>query len=160
MLRDYFPLVAWEIDETAWDTVLEKYQIDTVFWVKAHEQLRRFLIDKRGFGDERVHGLARMLDRALKTVHSQWQADNPDQVVEGVEIKRQPPRITWTRDGQMKELVSGQFAKLPREMLSRFEEFKATTILNDRRISEVYRQYKDESVASVKPAAEPVKLPI
>jgi hypothetical protein len=41
-----------EISETAWDTVLEKYQIDTVLWVKAHEQLRRFLVDKRGWKEE------------------------------------------------------------------------------------------------------------
>jgi len=52
VLRDYFPLVQWEINEAAWDKVLEKYQIDTVFWVKAHEQLRRFLIDKRGWKEE------------------------------------------------------------------------------------------------------------
>ena len=49
LLRDYFKLVEWEIDETDWDTVLEKYQIDTVLWVKAHEQLRRFLVEKRGW---------------------------------------------------------------------------------------------------------------
>jgi hypothetical protein len=52
LLRDYFKLAEWEIDETAWDTVLEKYQIDTVLWVKAHEKLRRFLVDKRGWKEE------------------------------------------------------------------------------------------------------------
>jgi hypothetical protein len=52
LLRDYFKLAEWEIDETAWDTVLEKYQIDTVLWVKAHEELRRFLVDKRGWKEE------------------------------------------------------------------------------------------------------------
>lgn len=52
LLRDYFPLVAWEIDETAWDTVIDKYRIDAVLWVKAHEQLRRFLVDKRGWTEE------------------------------------------------------------------------------------------------------------
>src|SRR3954452_22937649 len=31
------------------------------------------LIDKRGFGDERVHGLCKMLDKALKTIHRLWQ---------------------------------------------------------------------------------------
>jgi hypothetical protein len=41
------------------------------------------LIDKRGFGDDRLHGLAKMLDRALKVVHRQWQSENPDLVVEG-----------------------------------------------------------------------------
>ena len=52
LLRDYFKLPEWEIDETAWDTVLQKYRIDTVLWVKAHEGLRRFLVDKRGWKEE------------------------------------------------------------------------------------------------------------
>jgi len=52
LLRDYFKLFnlpELEINETAWDTLLEKYQIDTVLWVKAHEELRRFLVGKRGW---------------------------------------------------------------------------------------------------------------
>jgi len=49
VLRDYFALVHMEIDEAAWDKVIGKYRIDTIFWVKAHEQLRRFLVDKRGW---------------------------------------------------------------------------------------------------------------
>ena len=52
LLRDYFKLVDWEIDEAAWDTVLAKYQIDTVLWVRAHEPLRRFLVDKRGWKEQ------------------------------------------------------------------------------------------------------------
>jgi hypothetical protein len=52
LLRDYFKLPEWEIDETAWDAVLEKYQIDTVLWVKAHDELRRFLVGKRGWKEE------------------------------------------------------------------------------------------------------------
>ena len=49
LLRDYFKIGQSEIDEAAWDTVLEKYQIDTVLWVKAHEELRLFLVGKRGW---------------------------------------------------------------------------------------------------------------
>jgi hypothetical protein len=49
LLRDYFKLSQLEINATAWDTVLEKYQIDTVLWVKAHEELRQFLVGKRGW---------------------------------------------------------------------------------------------------------------
>jgi len=52
LLRDYFKLPELEINETAWDTVLEKYQIDTVLWVKGHEELRRFLVGKRGWKEE------------------------------------------------------------------------------------------------------------
>ena len=49
LLHDYFKLVQPEFDETAWETVLEKYKIDTVLWVKAHEDLRRFLVGKKGW---------------------------------------------------------------------------------------------------------------
>ncbi|MEA2986529.1 MAG: hypothetical protein QOD94_2783 [Alphaproteobacteria bacterium] len=52
LLRDYFKLAEWEIDEAAWDTVLEKYRIDAVLWVKAHEAARRFLVDKRGWKEQ------------------------------------------------------------------------------------------------------------
>jgi len=52
LLRDYFSLVHQDVDERAWDAVLEKYRIDAVLWVKAHEQLRRFLVDKRGWKEE------------------------------------------------------------------------------------------------------------
>jgi len=52
LLRDYFKLAKLEIDEGAWDTVLEKYRIDAVLWIKPHEQLRRFLVDKRGWKEE------------------------------------------------------------------------------------------------------------
>ena len=49
LLRDYFKLGQSEANEAAWDTVLKKYQIDTVLWIRAHEELRRFLVDKRGW---------------------------------------------------------------------------------------------------------------
>ena len=52
LLRDYFRLVHWEIDERAWDEVLEKYHIDAVLWLKGHEQLRQFLVGKRGWKEE------------------------------------------------------------------------------------------------------------
>lgn len=52
LLRDYFSLIKWEIDEAAWDAVIAKYGIDTVLWVKAHEPLRHFLVDKRGWRED------------------------------------------------------------------------------------------------------------
>src|SRR3954468_6371124 len=58
------------------------------------------LIEKRDFGDLRLHGLCRMLDDALKVIHRRWQAVNPGRIVEGVEVKGHPPRITWSRDGR------------------------------------------------------------
>jgi hypothetical protein len=53
LLRDYFKLTdQLEVNEAAWDKVLEKYQIDAVLWVKGHEELRRFLLDKRGWKED------------------------------------------------------------------------------------------------------------
>ena len=52
LLHDYFKLSELEVDEAAWDTALAKYHIDAVLWVKAHEQLRRFLVGKRGRKEE------------------------------------------------------------------------------------------------------------
>jgi len=49
LLRDYFKLGQAEVDGAAWDAVLAKYHIDTVLWVKAHNELRRFLVGKRGW---------------------------------------------------------------------------------------------------------------
>ena len=54
LLHDYFGLVDWEIDENAWDRVIAKYRIDTVLWVRAHQQLRRFLVEKRGWKEQYV----------------------------------------------------------------------------------------------------------
>ena len=52
LLRDYFALVDWKIDEAAWDKVISKYRIDTVLWVKAHQQLRHFLVEQRGWKEQ------------------------------------------------------------------------------------------------------------
>jgi hypothetical protein len=49
LLRDYFKLAQTDVDEVAWDTVLAKYKIDTVLWMKSHDQLRQFLVGKRGW---------------------------------------------------------------------------------------------------------------
>jgi hypothetical protein len=52
LLRANFKLVKpgqLELNEAVWDTVLEKYQINTVLWPKAHEQVRQFLVGKRGW---------------------------------------------------------------------------------------------------------------
>jgi len=41
-----------EIDEAAWDTVIAKYRIDAVLWVREHVQLRQFLVERRGWKEE------------------------------------------------------------------------------------------------------------
>ncbi|WP_298253824.1 hypothetical protein [Bradyrhizobium sp.] len=54
LLHDYFKLVKWDIDEAAWDSVIEKYKIDAVFWPKVHDVLRHFLVDERGWKEQYV----------------------------------------------------------------------------------------------------------
>jgi hypothetical protein len=54
LLRDYFSLPKWDIDEAAWDSVIEKYKIDAVFWPSVHDVLRHFLVDKRGWKEQYV----------------------------------------------------------------------------------------------------------
>jgi hypothetical protein len=49
VLRDYFPLAQTEVNEKDWDRVLAKYKINTVLWMKSHDQLRQFLVGKRGW---------------------------------------------------------------------------------------------------------------
>lgn len=52
LLHDYLKLVRWDIDEAAWDKVMSKYKIDAVLWVRAHDQLRHFLVSERGWKEE------------------------------------------------------------------------------------------------------------
>lgn len=54
LLRDYLTLPKWDIDEAAWDRVIEKYRIDGVFWPTAHDVLKHFLVDKRGWKEQYV----------------------------------------------------------------------------------------------------------
>ena len=54
LLRDYLTLPKWDIDEAAWDSVIEKYKIEAVFWPTAHDVLKHFLVDKRGWKEQYV----------------------------------------------------------------------------------------------------------
>jgi hypothetical protein len=49
VLRDYFKLAQQEVRGADWDAVLAKYRINTVLWVRAHQELRDFLVGKRGW---------------------------------------------------------------------------------------------------------------
>jgi hypothetical protein len=54
LLRDYFKLAKWDVDETAWVEILEKYKVDAVLWPTVHDVLRRFLFDKLGWKEQYV----------------------------------------------------------------------------------------------------------
>ena len=49
LLLDYFKLGQEQVNEADWDTVLAKYHIDTVLWMKSHAALKQFLVVKRGW---------------------------------------------------------------------------------------------------------------
>jgi hypothetical protein len=63
LLRDYFKLTEWKVDEAAWDAVLGKYRIDAVLWVRAHQELRRFLVEKRGWKEAHTGSYASLYVR-------------------------------------------------------------------------------------------------
>ncbi|WP_311739669.1 hypothetical protein [Bradyrhizobium sp. CB1015] len=52
LLRDYLRLVRWDIDAATWDKVTSSYRIDAVLWIRAHDQLRHFLVGERGWKEE------------------------------------------------------------------------------------------------------------
>lgn len=49
LLRDYFRLIQIDINAATWDGLLAKYRIEAVLWPKAHDELRHFLVDQRGW---------------------------------------------------------------------------------------------------------------
>jgi hypothetical protein len=104
------------------------------------------IIDKRGFGDIRLHSLCQTLDKSLKAIHRMWQVINPHLPVELVEVKGQPPRITWEQNGTMREFTSGQFAKLPRELQTRFEEFRNTPVLDQIQINALHKEVANQPI--------------
>ena len=49
LLHDYFTVSPKQVNPRAWDAVLQKYRIDTVMWINAHDALRQFLVGQRGW---------------------------------------------------------------------------------------------------------------
>lgn len=113
------------------------------------------LLDTRGFGDERTHALFGMLDRALKGIHADWQSRNPQREVELVEVKGHPPRLAYGRDGRVASYTSGLLAKLPREIARRWNEFRRTPMIDDRRVSDLHREWRVEKEVAVPREASP-----
>ena len=98
-----------------------------------------FILSKVEFGDQRVHSLFKMLDVWLKKTLEIWLLEHPEHEIELVEVKGHCPRLTWGIGRNLKDYTSGQLAKLPRTINERFEEFKRTTVLNSRKISQLYQ---------------------
>ena len=91
-----------------------------------------FVLFKEGFGDQAVSKMLKRLEKALKKPLQVFLATYPEYQVENVEIKGTPHIITWVKGEKRKieTMKSGALAKLPRDIVSRFNEFKNTTVLN------------------------------
>jgi hypothetical protein len=91
-----------------------------------------FVLFKEGCNDRAVINILKRLDKTLKKLLQVFLASHPEHEVENVEIKGTPHVITWAKGErrQIESMKSGQLAKLPRDILDRFEEFKNTTALS------------------------------
>src|SRR5208283_5615618 len=91
-----------------------------------------FVLFKEGFGDVAVANILKRLEKTLKKLLQVFLATYPEYQVENVEIKGTPHIITWVKGEKRKieTMKSGALAKLPRDILGRFEEFKNTTVLS------------------------------
>jgi hypothetical protein len=98
-----------------------------------------FVLFKDGFTDLGVSNILKRLDSTLKKLLQVFLATHPQYQIEGVEIKGTPHIITWVKGArrQIETMKSGALAKLPRDIVSRFEEFKNTTVLSYGDISEL-----------------------
>src|SRR5271157_2191097 len=111
---------------------------------------------KEGFGDVAVSNILKRLEKVLKKLLQVFLATHPEYQVENVEIKGTPHVITWAKGEkrQIETMKSGALAKLPRNILDRFEEFKNTTVLSFDDISDL--EGKVDQIA----IPEPKKLSI
>ncbi len=91
-----------------------------------------FVLFKDGFGDVAVSNILKRLEKTLKKLLQLFLATHPEHQIENVEIKGTPHIITWVKGEKRKieTMKSGALAKLPRDILTRFDEFKNTTVLS------------------------------
>jgi hypothetical protein len=91
-----------------------------------------FVLFKEGFKDVGVSNALKQLDKILKKLLELFLATHPQHDVENVEIKGTPHIMTWAKGGkrQIETMKSGCLAKLPRDIFSRFDEFKNTTVMS------------------------------
>ena len=98
-----------------------------------------FVLFKDGFGDVAVVNILKRLEKTLKKLLQIFLAINPQYEIENVEIKGTPHIITWAKGSrrQIETMKSGDLAKLPRDILDRFDEFKNTTVLSFQEIDDL-----------------------
>jgi hypothetical protein len=98
-----------------------------------------FVLSKEMCNDRAVCHILKRLDNILKKLLQVFLATHPEHEIENVEIKGTPHVITWAKGArrQIESMKSGDLAKLPRDILNRFEEFKNTTVLSFQDIDEL-----------------------
>ena len=94
-----------------------------------------FLMEKGGLGDEYARALFANLQVWAEDEYDRWQARNPDKLIDGVEIKGSPARLKWSAEGRLVDMTMGTLAKLPRQAVDRFDEFKATARISVKTLS-------------------------
>ena len=101
-----------------------------------------FVLFKEDCNDRAVCHILKRLDKTLKKLLQVFLASHPEHEVENVEIKGTPHIITWAKGErrQIESMKSGQLAKLPRDILDRFDEFKNTTVLSFDNIYQLERE--------------------
>jgi hypothetical protein len=82
------------------------------------------------------------LDKILKRLLRFFLATHPEQDIENVEVKGTPHVITWAKGAgrQIESMKSGDLAKLPRDVLDRFEKFPNTNVLDFRDIHDLEKR--------------------
>jgi hypothetical protein len=99
-----------------------------------------FLLEKGGFGDRYARTLFANLQVWAEDEYDIWQAANPDKPIDGVEIKGSPARLKWSSDGRLEDMTMGTLAKLPRQVVDRFDEFRATARISIRTLKDLLGQ--------------------
>ena len=91
-----------------------------------------FVLFKTGCKDVAVANILKRLEKTLKKLLEVFLAAHPEYQVENVEIKGTPHILTWAKGEKRKieTMKSGSLAKIPRDILDRFDEFKNTTVLS------------------------------
>ena len=111
------------------------------------------IFDKFGLNAEGVKELLKGLERRL---NEHLLSEGFD--IELFEIKGLPPVLTWGNKNEVTNYTAGVLAKIPREV-RRFEEWKRTTVVNDRDVRRLMSNLRPKAPAevSVTPKRTPAK---
>ncbi len=110
------------------------------------------ILDKFGMNAEGVKDLLKGLERRL---NEHLLSEGFD--IELFEIKGLPPVLTWGEDGEATNYTAGVLAKIPREV-RRFDEWKRTTVLNDRDVRRLMSRLRPATPADISIMPKPTSV--